>query len=101
MIVKTLLEVNDQDTELNRKANHMLDAAEHHFAEALTKARQRSELQPETDCNRLARLLQAQVLGLRVFAQREVPAAHVEQLADDMVAILDQYAGVPSQRQAL
>ena len=57
----------------------------------LTEARDAGELKPGVDCVRLARLLQAQIMGLRSFAQRDVPALTVEQVADDMVSILDGY----------
>lgn len=92
MLVKTLLEVNDEDTALRRRANRLLDALEAQITRVLEKARQVGELKPDVDVARLARLLQTQIIGLRAFAQREVDAAHVRELAEDIVAVLDDYA---------
>ncbi|MGP4844516.1 TetR/AcrR family transcriptional regulator [Marinobacter sp. 1Y8] len=91
MIVKTLLEINYQDDAIQRKANEILGALEQGLLAVLMEARDAGELKPEVDCPRLARLLQAQIMGLRSFAQRDVPALTVEQVADDMVGILDGY----------
>lgn len=92
MLVKTLLEVGDQEPQLQHKVNLLLDAVEHKLHALLEHAQQRGELCPEVDCVRLARLLQAQIIGLRAFAQRQTPARHVLELAEDMAALLDQYA---------
>jgi AcrR family transcriptional regulator len=95
MIIKTLLEVGAQEPELQRKVNALLDAVEQKLSALLELAQQRGELRPEVDCARLARLLQAQIIGLRAFAQRQTPARHVRELAEDMAALLDQYAQRP------
>ncbi|MDM8349495.1 TetR/AcrR family transcriptional regulator [Pseudomonas sp. sp1636] len=92
MIVKTLLEVGDQEPQLQLKVNTLLDAVEHNLSAVLERAQQRGELSPDIDCPRLARLLQAQIIGLRAFAQRQTPARHVLELAEDMTALLDHYA---------
>ncbi|WP_148861310.1 TetR/AcrR family transcriptional regulator [Marinobacter fonticola] len=91
MIVKTLLESTGQDTELSVVANRLLDNVENRLARLLEDARDAGELRPETNCVRLARLLQAQMMGMRVFAQRQVDADKVADLADDVVAMLDAY----------
>lgn len=95
MIIKTLLEVGTQEPELQRKVNDLLDTIEQQLSVLLELAQQRDELRPEVDCARLARLLQAQIIGLRAFAQRQTPARHVHELAEDMAALLDQYAQQP------
>lgn len=92
MIVKTLLELNSQETALQQQVNDILESIEKKFATILEEARHQGEIRPEVDCQRLARLLQAQVIGLRSFAQRQTEAKHVEQLADDMADVLDLYA---------
>lgn len=92
MLVKTLLEVNDEDAALRSRANQLLDAMEARITGVLEQARRAGELKPDVDVARLARLLQTQIIGLRSFAQREVDAARVRELAEDIVAVLDDYA---------
>ena len=92
MLVKTLLEINDEDAAIRDRANRLMDAVEARIARILEQARQAGELKPGVDVARLARLLQTQIIGLRAFAQREVDPARVRELAEDIVAILDDYA---------
>lgn len=91
MLIKTLLEVNAEDAALLTQVEAMLAAFERRLAEALNRAKAAGELRAEVDCARLARLLQAQIMGLRSFAQRGVPDAQIVELADDMVSMLDGY----------
>lgn len=91
MIVKTLLEVSNVNEPIARQVNALLASIEHGLAEALEQAKAHGELKPEVDCARLARLLQAQIMGLRSFAQRDTSARSVLQLGDDMAGLLDQY----------
>jgi AcrR family transcriptional regulator len=91
MIVKTLLEASNTNTAIATQANLILDTIEQSLRELLEQAKRQGELVPDTDCARLARLLQAQIIGLRSFAQREIGADQVIDLADDMAAILDHY----------
>ncbi|TGN39387.1 TetR/AcrR family transcriptional regulator [Marinobacter confluentis] len=94
MLVKTLLEASYTHSSIADQANELLYGIEQSFAAALTRARDRGELKPDTDCQRLARLVQAQIMGLRAFAQRETSAEQVSQLADDMAALLEPYRAV-------
>ena len=96
MLVKTLLEVNNQEPELQQQVNLILQDVEDQLAEVLRQAREAGELRPEVDCRRLARLLQAQLIGLRSFAQRDVPARHLQELTDDMLAVLEPYLASPA-----
>ncbi len=91
MVVKTLLETSHTDGPLGDQVNGILAAIETRLVEVLTTAKARGELKPDTDCPRLARLLQAQIIGLRSFAQRDVTAAHVRQLGEDMALLLEPY----------
>jgi len=91
MLVKTLLELNDEDDELRRQVEAMLDTVEQGLCEILEKGKQAGELRADVDCPRLARLLQTQIIGLRAFASRNVPRQQIEALADDMVDLLDSY----------
>jgi len=91
MLVKTLLEVNAEDTALLTQVEAMLATIELRLCEALEKAKAQGELRADVACPRLARLLQAQIIGLRAFAERSVPGAQIEALADDMAGMLDAY----------
>ncbi|KPP96872.1 TetR/AcrR family transcriptional regulator [Marinobacter sp. HL-58] len=91
MIVKTLLEASNTNAAIADQVNAILGRIEVSFRELLEQARSRGELIPGTDCARLARFLQAQIIGLRSFAQRDTRAEHITDLAEDMAAILDQY----------
>lgn len=97
MLVKTLLEVNDEEANLRDRANQLLDGVEAELESVLVKAREAGELKPEVDTARLARLLQSQIMGLRSFAHRKVSAVRVRELAEDIIAILDDYATAAGQ----
>jgi AcrR family transcriptional regulator len=89
MLVKTLLELNDAQTPLQTQITDIFAVIETRFAEVLEEARSRGETREDLDCPRVARLIQAQIMGLRSFAQREVPPEHMAMLAEDMVAFLE------------
>lgn len=91
MLVKTLLEASYTHSSIADQANSLLYGIERSIAEALERAREQGELKPDTHCARLARLIQAQIMGLRAFAQRETSTEQVSELADDMAALLDSY----------
>ncbi|WP_077529860.1 TetR/AcrR family transcriptional regulator [Vreelandella utahensis] len=89
MMVKTLLEVTVDTPGLTDTVNHLFDRVEQDLTATLDQAREKGELPPNTDCARLARLWQAQIIGLRTFAQRRVPVQAVTLLAEDMISLLD------------
>lgn len=89
MIVKTLLESSNTHSALAAQANSILAAIERSIAELLEKARARGELVQSVDCSRLARLLQAQIMGLRAMGERNLDPQAMRDLGDDMAAILD------------
>ena len=91
MLMKTLLEVNAEDAALRNQADVMLSAFEQRLCETLEQAKAKGELRADVECPRLARLLQTQIIGLRSFAERNVPSTQIEALADDMADILDTY----------
>mgnify|MGYP006430697829 CR=1 FL=1 len=94
MLVKTLLEASYTHTKIADQANTLLDGIEQSIADALERARDQGELNPRTDCRRLARLIQAQIMGLRAFAQRDIDPSEVSDLAEDMAALLERYRAV-------
>lgn len=91
MIVKTLLEASNTNAAIANQANAILSTIEQSLTDLLEQAKSQGELRQETDCARLARFLQAQLIGLRSFAQREIDPERVTELADDMAAILDHF----------
>lgn len=91
LIVKTLLEASNTNPALYSQAQSVLAAIEASFAELLESARNRGEIAAQTDCRRLARLLQSQIMGLRSMAERNLSATELERLGDDMAAILESY----------
>jgi AcrR family transcriptional regulator len=91
MLIKTLLEVNAEDDALRSQVDVILAGIEKKLCQALEQAKAKGELRADVECPRLARLLQTQVIGLRAFAERKVPGAQLEALADDMADLLDAY----------
>lgn len=94
MIVKTLLELSHEQKELGNQVNALLAQIEQTLARLLEDAAERCELKPGTDCQRLARLIQAQIIGLRSYAQRETSSDHVMALGEDMAELLEHYRAV-------
>ncbi len=91
MLIKTLLEVNAEDTALLTQVEAMLATIELRLCEALEKAKTQRELRADVECPRLARLLQAQIIGLRAFAERNVPRTQIKALADDIASMIEAY----------
>ena len=91
MLVKTILEIGDDDPEIRNRADQVLAEVESKLAARLTQAKALGELRADAQPRRLARLVQAQIMGLRAFAQRAVSARAVRELGDDMGRVLDPY----------
>jgi AcrR family transcriptional regulator len=91
MIVKTLLEASNTNPALADQANGILSAIEHSFEELLDRAKARGELKASADSGRLARLLQAQIMGLRAMAERNPGPRTLQDLGNDMASLLDGY----------
>lgn len=92
MMVKTLLEATTDTPALSQTVNELFDRIERGLSATLERARSRGELPPQTDCVRLARLWQAQIMALRTFAHRRVDAEPVALLAEDMIRALECHA---------
>lgn len=69
--------------------NDIFALIEDKFAAALEDACRRGETREDLDCQRMARLIQAPIMGLRSFAQREVLPEQIAMLAEHMVSFLD------------
>lgn len=91
MLIKTLLEINSEDAALRTQVEAMLSAIEQALCEVLELAKASNELRSDVDCPRLARLIQTQIIGLRTFAERNVPSVQIDALADDMASMLEAY----------
>ncbi|MBW4935151.1 TetR/AcrR family transcriptional regulator [Marinobacter sp. F4206] len=91
MIVKTLLESSNTHPALAEQANHILASIQRAICDALEQAKAQGELVEATDCQRLARLLQAQIVALRSMAERDLAPDELSDLGDDVAGILDAY----------
>lgn len=89
MLVKSLLELGQREQIAWRKAEELLASMEAFFITGFVAAQEAGELKPELDPVRLGRRLQAEVMGLRAFAQRDVDSAAVHALAEDMAQSLE------------
>ncbi|MBW7471871.1 TetR family transcriptional regulator [Marinobacter sp. M216] len=91
MIVKTLLESSNTHPALARQAQRILASIQDVIHDALEQAKAQGELIETTDCQRLARLLQAQIVALRSMAERKLAPEELSELGDDVASILDSY----------
>jgi AcrR family transcriptional regulator len=89
MLVKSLLELGEREQVARRKAEDLLAGMEKRFVDRFADAQQVGELDSSLDPVRLGRRLQAEVMGLRAFAQRDVDSAAVHALAEDMALSLE------------
>jgi len=89
MLVKSLLELGEREKNAWHKAEALLAAMETYFIERFVAAQDAGELDRGLDPVRLGRRLQAEVMGLRAFAQRDVDSAAVHALAEDMALSLE------------
>jgi len=89
MLVKSLLELGEREQAARQKAEELLAGMEARFVDRFADAQQMGELDSKLDPLRLGRRLQAEVMGLRAFAQRDVGSAAVHALAEDMAQSLE------------
>lgn len=93
MLVKTLLETQEEDPKLRHSVEFMMQKAETAFAEAFTAARDVGEIPQGSDPKRLAARLQAAIFGLRCYAQRSDAAERIERLAEDIASDVEALRG--------
>lgn len=89
MLVKSLLELGEQERVARGKAEALLAGMEIRFIACFADAQEAGELDSRLDPVRLGRRLQAEVMGLRSFAQRDIESAAVHAVAEDMAASLE------------
>ena len=85
MLVKSLLEL-PQDTDLRSFIIGHLDRIESIITDALVRARDVGEIDPQVVPERLARRIQTYIFGLKVQAQRETDPERMRLLCSDLVA---------------
>jgi len=86
LLVKSLLELGAREPAARDRADALLAGMEKRFIEGFRDAQTAGELLPGSDPTQLGRRLQAEVMGLRAYAQRSVTSAAIRELADDMAA---------------
>ena len=89
MLVKSLLELGAREQAALEKVELLLVGMETRFIECFKKAQQIGEIDSQLDAVRLGRRLQAEVMGLRAFAQRDVDSAAIHNLAEDMASSIE------------
>ena len=89
MLVKSLLELGAREQAALQKVEMLLAGMETRFIDCFSAAQQLGELDNALDATRLGRRLQAEVMGLRAFAQRDVDSAAVHALAEDMALSIE------------
>jgi AcrR family transcriptional regulator len=92
MLVKTLLETPEDEPALRNAVEEMLKQSEMAFADVFRAARDAGEIAPDSDPARLAARLQANIFGLRSYAQRSHVSVRVEQVAEDIAHDLEALA---------
>jgi len=86
MLIKTLLEFTPEDKAFSEPVNQYLAELEKEFTEAFELAQQRGEISRLQSPERLARLLQTNIIGLSTMARRGIPQQQLENLAEDIIA---------------
>ncbi len=96
MLVKTILEMPDDDPKLRSLAEELIDRMEAALAETLRNAKAAGELPEDADPVRLAGRLQAELIGLRAYAQRINAQDRVAQVAEDIAQGIEALAKQPA-----
>ncbi|MGM8872283.1 TetR/AcrR family transcriptional regulator [Psychrobacter sp. 2Y5] len=89
MLVKSLLELGAREQVALEKVEKLLASMEARFTECFVEAQRIGEFDSDLDANRLGRRVQAEVMGLRAFAQRDVDSIAVHALAEDMATSIE------------
>ena len=90
MLVKSLLELGERDAAAQSQADRLLALMEARFIACFEAAQVAGEIATTQSPVRLGRRLQAEIMGLRAYAQRDVDAAALRQLAEDMAVSIEQ-----------
>ena len=82
MSMKTMFETSESDEVLRDVAKEMLHRTETAFADVFRSAQDAGQIAPNKDPDVLASRLQAEIFGLRAYAQRSDAKARIADLAD-------------------
>lgn len=91
MIVKTILETDDDLPAIRNHASLLLSRSEETFAEMFRRAKLKGELPENLDPQRLATRLQAEIMGLRSYAEKSRDPVKIKRLADDIASTIELY----------
>ncbi|MDO6562402.1 TetR/AcrR family transcriptional regulator [Amphritea sp. 1_MG-2023] len=84
MLVKTISELTQENTELLVEAQQLLQGIEAMMASILRQAQEQGEINATKSPERLARSLQVQLMGLRVYASTSTDSQQLDQLIEDL-----------------
>jgi AcrR family transcriptional regulator len=85
MLIKTMLEVTEEERNIAARAKQHLDHIQNLFADLFEKAKQAGEIKPHVDTQSLARLFQANLTALRLELHRGTETQAVKILAETYV----------------
>lgn len=88
MLVKTVSELTDENIELLEESKRLLKVMEDAFEALLAQAQKAGEIDTSKDTRRLARLIQMQLIGLRLYARTNESEENVSELIDDLFTSL-------------
>jgi AcrR family transcriptional regulator len=89
MLVKSLLELGAREQLALKKVERLLAGMEIRFVECFAQAQRLGDLDDQLDAVRLGRRLQAEIMGIRAFAQRDVDSVAVQAIADDIASSIE------------
>lgn len=89
MLVKSLLELGQREELALDKVETMLAGMEDYFTNCFIESQGLGEIDKQLDPILLGRRLQAEIMGLRAFAQRDVSSAAVQSVAENMASSLE------------
>ena len=84
MLTKTVAELTSDNAELLAEAKNSLKSIEEEFKVLIVEAQELGEIENDKDASILARHVQIQISGLRVYAKTYGPEAPLSQMVDDM-----------------
>ncbi len=83
MLAKTVAELTEEQSELFQVARDSLKQVERQFEKLITEAQQLDEVSRDKDAMELARFVQIQITGLRMYAKTSTDVP-LEKMIDDM-----------------
>lgn len=89
MLMKTVLNATPDEAQVSAQAGRYLDALRAEMAGAFSRAIALGELPSDADAAKLARRFQANVMQLRIEAQRGLRGMELQTLAEEMASDLE------------